>query len=234
MKHENLFKIYIPEPCHEDWDKMNLNKQGAFCRVCSKIVVDFSIKTEDEIQKFLGENLDKKICGRFKTDQIAEIPRLKIQPPKFEFPKYLFPLSYSPARVFTMALMLFASVALASCGNSDSGGGEGTNNNRIEHIQGGATVKPPEDSTKSNNEINKNIPPPDYPNPMGGVSVHQVKQEQWVQDSLKIDSTAFSMVGEVVLQNRCDTVTVRHEKMGMIKQIKKEKEYMKGDVRLEK
>ena len=234
MKHENLFKIYIPEPCHEDWDKMNSNKQGAFCKVCSKTVIDFSVKTDGEIQEFLQANLDKKICGRFKTHQLEETSRLKIQQPKFEFPKYLFPLSYSPARVFTMAIMLFASVALASCGNSETGGGEGTDSNRIEHIQGGTSVKPPEDSTKSNNEINKNIPPPEYPNPMGGVSIQQVKQEKAVQDSLRIDSAAYNMVGEVVLENKSDTVAVRNVKMGLIKPVHKEKEYMKGDVQHEK
>src|SRR5690349_7698460 len=111
MKYENLFKIHIPEPCHEDWNKMNPNQQGAFCKVCSKTVVDFSSKTPHEISRFFSENLDRKVCGRFKAEQLVETIQLKNETRKLkiEIPKFLFPLSFSPVRAFTMAIFLFAS-----------------------------------------------------------------------------------------------------------------------------
>src|SRR5438132_12349136 len=103
MEYENLFRIHIPEPCHEDWNKMTSNQQGAFCKVCSKTVVDFSEKSSEEINKFLADNINKKICGRFKTTQLDETPKLKNEIPKIHFPGYLFPISYSPLRAFAMA-----------------------------------------------------------------------------------------------------------------------------------
>lgn len=238
MKHENLFKIYIPEPCHEDWGKMTANEQGAFCKVCSKTVVDFSVKTENEIQKFLGENLDKKICGRFCADQLAETPRLKVQQPKFEFPRFLFPLSFSPVRAYTMAVLLFASVALASCGNSETGGGSGEGDSIHVMINGGLEVRPPQnDTVKETKEINENINRPD-PNTMGGVSIQQVKQ-----NNIRVDSLEIRMVGEISVKNNNDSTKINTDstqvnnqniKMGKIQRVKQEKEYLKGDMKIEK
>jgi hypothetical protein len=208
MKYENLFKIYIPEPCHEDWDKMNPNQQGAFCKSCCKTVVDFSGKSANEIQSFFSENLDKKICGRFQAGQIAETPRLKIEPKKFkiEFPRFLFPISFSPVRAFAMAALLFASVALASCGNSETGDGTigGSDSTRIEHLMGGATVKPlQKDTTKETKSIDDtNPPPPQWDGQtMGAVNWHLVKK-----DSVKIDSVGTNYLGEVCAsKKRYDT-----------------------------
>ncbi|MGG5616684.1 hypothetical protein ACPDHI_10415 [Myroides odoratimimus] len=36
------YRIEIPEPCHEDWDKMAPQDKGRHCAVCDKVVVDFS------------------------------------------------------------------------------------------------------------------------------------------------------------------------------------------------
>jgi hypothetical protein len=237
MKYENLFKIYIPEPCHEDWDKMNPNQQGAFCKVCSKTVVDFSDKKGSEIQNFFSENLDKKICGRFQAGQLAETPRLKIERKKFkiEFPRFLFPISFSPVRAFAMAALLFASVALASCGNSETGDGTGggSDSTRIEHLMGGATVKPlQKDTTKETKGIDDTNPPPPQwdQQTMGAVNWHLVKK-----DSVKIDSVGANYLGEVVPQ-KTDTTQTNHSKyikMGMVKKVP-EKEYLKGDVQIEK
>ncbi len=128
MKYENLFKIHIPEPCHEDWNKMTANEQGSFCNVCAKTVVDFSGKTDEQVQRYLLENMEQKICGRFKVTQLEsneEAPKLKVEleAPKLNFPSFLLPVM-TPFRVCAMAVMIFASAALAGCGNSGSGGGD--------------------------------------------------------------------------------------------------------------
>lgn len=31
-------KISIPKPCNENWNEMTPDQQGAFCKVCSKVV----------------------------------------------------------------------------------------------------------------------------------------------------------------------------------------------------
>ncbi len=240
MKYENLFKIHIPEPCHEDWNKMNPNQQGAFCKVCSKTVVDFSGKTSEEIHQFFSENLDKKVCGRFNKEQLSETARLKNEQPKLkiEIPKFLFPLSFSPVRSFTMAILLFASVALASCGNSETGVGDGagSDSTRIEHLLGGATIKPQNDSTGGTKDINQNksikdsLQPPEWNNrTMGAVNWSLVKK-----DTLHKADTSDMKLGEVYTKPKTDSVqTNKHIKMGMVKKTP-EKEYLKGDVEFKK
>jgi hypothetical protein len=61
--------LHIPEPCHEDWNKMNPVQQGRFCQSCSKQVVDFSLMTDHEVLNYF-KNASGKTCGRFNTDQL--------------------------------------------------------------------------------------------------------------------------------------------------------------------
>ena len=63
--------IQINEPCHEDWQAMTPNQQGAFCKICHKDVVDFSKKSISQIKSFFTEKTDEKICGRFEKKQLA-------------------------------------------------------------------------------------------------------------------------------------------------------------------
>lgn len=73
------YKISIPKPCHEDWGKMTPDETGRFCNACAKSVVDFSDMKAFEIQEYFIKNQGKKICGRFKNEQldsiIIQIPR---------------------------------------------------------------------------------------------------------------------------------------------------------------
>ena len=62
------YKISIPEPCHEDWNKMTPNEKGRFCDSCEKTIIDFSNYSKTELAKRInsGENM----CGRFKPEQL--------------------------------------------------------------------------------------------------------------------------------------------------------------------
>jgi hypothetical protein len=64
-------KIQINDPCHENWQDMTPNQQGAFCKVCNKDVVDFSKKSITEIKSFFTEKAEGKICGRFEKKQLV-------------------------------------------------------------------------------------------------------------------------------------------------------------------
>lgn len=198
MAHENLFKIYIPEPCHEDWGKMTPNEKGAYCKVCAKTVVDFSEKTDEDVQKFLLDNAENKICGRFRLSQIEseETPKLKlkIEMPKWEFPGFLIPV-LTPFRATALALMLCASAMLSSCGGVGYGGGDDrklagtvvavdtTKNTEIDEtmIQGGITpVRTLQDSTCKTESV----------------TVGKIKIES-VRDSVQTDSTETMVKGEI-------------------------------------
>ena len=63
--------IQINDPCHENWQDMTPNQQGAFCKVCQKDVVDFSKKSITEIKSFFAEKAEGKICGRFEKKQLV-------------------------------------------------------------------------------------------------------------------------------------------------------------------
>jgi hypothetical protein len=69
-----IMKIYIDNPCHENWNSMTPNEKGAFCLSCQKNVIDFSKQTVEEIKNFFTElSQTESVCGRFKEEQLNEI-----------------------------------------------------------------------------------------------------------------------------------------------------------------
>lgn len=71
-------KVYVPEPCHEDWNKMTPKEQGRFCDSCSKVVVDFTKMSNQEVRDYLQENSNQRVCGHFKKSQL-DIPAIEIK-----------------------------------------------------------------------------------------------------------------------------------------------------------
>ena len=190
MKYENLFKIHIPEPCGEDWDKMTPNELGAYCKVCQKTVVDFSGKSDEDIQKYLLDNENQKVCGRFRSDQLDDRPKkLKIELPKFEFPSYLLPV-ITPFRVAALSLMLFASVALTSCGNSD---GEVNGEPKIERLAGAVEMVVDSSNVKDSTcNINENV------NDDERLVAGKLKVREDISvDTLKTDTSEIKIKGEI-------------------------------------
>ena len=64
--------ISIKKPCHESWEDMTPNEQGAFCGKCVKTVIDFSTKSLEEIKDFFAGN-QQKVCGRFEEGQLTAL-----------------------------------------------------------------------------------------------------------------------------------------------------------------
>jgi hypothetical protein len=64
-------EVHIASPCHENWNEMTANEQGAFCKSCQKNVIDFSTKTQNEIYDIVTLN-SGGLCGRFREDQLNE------------------------------------------------------------------------------------------------------------------------------------------------------------------
>lgn len=65
---EQRINISIPEPCHENWNKMTPTQKGRFCGVCTKEVVDFTSFSDEQLIKHL--NREKQLCGRFNKQQL--------------------------------------------------------------------------------------------------------------------------------------------------------------------
>ncbi len=65
------FKLNIPNPCHEDWNQMTETQKGAFCKACSKEVLDFSKMTDEQLIEQLSQNFNSSgSCGRFNSNQL--------------------------------------------------------------------------------------------------------------------------------------------------------------------
>jgi hypothetical protein len=69
----NLMEISIKEACHENWNNMTPNEQGAFCGKCVKNVIDFSTKSLEEIKEFFTGREQQNICGRFEDKQLSAL-----------------------------------------------------------------------------------------------------------------------------------------------------------------
>lgn len=164
MNKPSSFSVSIPKPCHEDWNKMTPNEQGAFCSVCSKTVVDFTTKTTGEIKDFFRQNIGQKICGRFEQQQLKPIP-VKVSPQR----KQWF------AR-FAMALyMVFGSMLFTSCGPGDERVGKVDTHERM------GEVAPVPDTVKSNTNdtatANTKLPQSADPTLKGNIKVTDPKND---------------------------------------------------------
>jgi hypothetical protein len=62
-------RIQLPEPCNQDWNAMPLLGDGRFCDVCSKCVIDFTVKTDREVFEIFNQSKETP-CGRFREDQL--------------------------------------------------------------------------------------------------------------------------------------------------------------------
>lgn len=96
--------VAINEPCHESWEKMNPKEQGRHCDMCCKVVVDFTQMNNEAIADFLKSKTTEKICGRFREEQVIDLPKHKI--------RFGFKLQRFAAAVF----LAFGSFLFASCG----------------------------------------------------------------------------------------------------------------------
>jgi TonB family protein len=109
--YQSHVKVRIPEPCHEDWNKMTPKEKGRFCGSCDKIVVDFASMSTVELQQFLGENKNKKMCGHFKKAQLS-VPPVEIVASQTS-------ASLSPFRKFAIAAFFIFGLSLFSCTTED-------------------------------------------------------------------------------------------------------------------
>lgn len=103
----NKYKISIPEPCTENWDKMVPNEKGRFCFSCSKTVVDFTEMLPEEIQHFFIQNQSKNICGRIRKSQLDSIT--------IQIPSYVLQSQTHYRKMFLLALFIAMGTTLFSC-----------------------------------------------------------------------------------------------------------------------
>ncbi len=134
-------EISIKNPCHENWDKMTPNEQGAFCGKCVKTVIDFSTKSLDEIKNFFSGKQHEKVCGRFEKRQLVS---LSFDAFFNEFKGFDFTKRFTVILYFTFGMWLFgSSSALAQTAPHVKG------DVKVDHTIMGGIRALPKDTVKS-------------------------------------------------------------------------------------
>jgi hypothetical protein len=83
MRKKTILNLFIPNPCHEDWDNMSPNEKGRHCQSCNKTVIDFSQYTDKQLVEFFMKVKDN-ICGRISKFQL-ERQLVYVEPPNHPF-----------------------------------------------------------------------------------------------------------------------------------------------------
>nr|WP_294862326.1 T9SS type A sorting domain-containing protein [uncultured Fluviicola sp.] len=97
----------IEKPCSEDWNKMSHNEKGAFCKLCTKQVHDFSNKSANEIKLTLLQLSGQSVCARMTVSQENEL--------NTEFKIWLTQRKRNPQQLFIAALLIVFGLTLFSC-----------------------------------------------------------------------------------------------------------------------
>lgn len=152
-------KISIPEPCHENWDKMTPAENGRFCLSCSKTVVDFTKMLPNEVHHFFMANQNKSVCGRFKNSQLENII--------IQIPAKILYKQTQYHRMFLLALFIAMGTTLFSCQDKN---GDKQKIDKIEIVKDYSNdQRVMVGDTKVNGNESTQIPPPPPP------KINQVK-----------------------------------------------------------
>ena len=106
---EGTYKINIPEPCNEDWNKMTTTDKGRFCNSCAKTVVDFTNMLPNEIEQYFQKNAN--VCGRLKSSQLNSIT--------IHIPTQTLYSQTQYNKLFLLALFITMGTTLFSCADKN-------------------------------------------------------------------------------------------------------------------
>lgn len=149
---ERKYKITIPEPCQEDWNKMIPNENGRFCGNCSKNVIDFTNIIPEEIQIYFQQNTN--VCGRFKKSQLDSIT--------IQIPSRVLYSQTQYHKMFLLALFIAMGTTLFSCADKN---GEKQKIDKVEVIKDSRKLDyiTVGEMSSSKQNIKNNISPPPPP-----------------------------------------------------------------------
>ncbi|MEQ6125112.1 energy transducer TonB [Pseudotenacibaculum sp. MALMAid0570] len=179
------FKVSIPKPCHEDWSKMTPKEKGRFCNSCSKTVIDFTQKSQEEIQNFLAENNGKRVCGHFQRNQLDTIV--------LEIPTLTFQQQLSFQKLFILALLFVMGTTLFSCQNSSG------KKQKIENVILIDTIEKVIIQTLGELPVTGKTLPPEFNKNFHIDSTIEIEEEEIIIEDVPIIETPEEIEGEVIL-----------------------------------
>lgn len=175
---ETKYKISIPEPCQENWDKMTPKDNGRFCMSCTKTVVDFTEMLPEEIQQYFI--LNKNFCGRFRNAQLESII--------IQIPDRVLYSQTQYHKIFLLALFITMGTTLFSCTNKK---GEKQKIDKVQ-ITNYDSLKENKKENKiayDNNPAHPLVPPPPPPSPPASVNKINVVGEAGIVQTSEVYTT---------------------------------------------
>ncbi|KRD10903.1 hypothetical protein ASE21_04055 [Flavobacterium sp. Root901] len=204
---ERKHKITIPEPCHEDWNKMSPNGNGRFCLSCSKTVVDFTAMLPDEIQHFFVQNQNNKVCARFRKSQLDNVT--------IQIPNRVLYAQTNYYKMFLLALFVAMGTTLFSCQDKE---GKKQKIDKIEVVKD--TVAEEQimvgEPTVNSNSAGNHLPPPPPPPKVDHVKF--VKPTSTKNEKTKSTKASTKKTVEEPVYNRGVAIETNAEFPGGIEQ----------------
>lgn len=145
----------VPNPCHEDWDKLTPEERGHFCTVCETKVWDLSALTRAEAEEFL-RSTEGDLCVSYRERANGEVVHRDAP---------VVPLSRLMKRLPAAAGF---SLALAACTPTGSGA-DGADTAEVAKpdpkpdpkLVDDEHAKPPDDEEAPTTAVDEPPPPPD-------------------------------------------------------------------------
>jgi hypothetical protein len=147
-------EIVIPKPCKENWNDMKKVKRGAYCNICSTVVIDFTQMTEYEIKNYLLSHKQENICGRLKATQIKKdyTPRQKYLIDRYNY----FESTAIPATLkFSLLFLITCVLTLTGCIDSEVGKMEAPEESSIIHEEKNNSLNSGIDTIRHNTNSQK-------------------------------------------------------------------------------
>jgi protein TonB len=69
--------------CSKDWQQMTPVEQGRHCVHCNRTVIDFTTRTQVDLEAAFQTALDGHVCGQFQQSQLASKPQLRYKLRRF-------------------------------------------------------------------------------------------------------------------------------------------------------
>ncbi len=104
--------LAIPDPCNEDFSKMNATERGAFCGKCKIDTFDFRHLSDLEVNTLLYQHKDEHLCGRLTATQLTSLNR--------GYQNWVDQRTPTFRSKFVLALILVFGLSLFSCDQNDA------------------------------------------------------------------------------------------------------------------
>lgn len=189
--------------------KMTPTNKGAFCKSCSKEVIDFTNMNDEEVKHYLLNRTSEKLCGRFKQQQLERI--------RVYLPQNIFTNHMAGWQKFMAILLLAFGTTLIGCDvilNQTAMGKASMIDTVSIKLTGDTTyttkgmVLPPVeeakiDTTTCSNEImGKLIEPPIMQGTVAIINADSVIENTFINGEMMIDTVAKPTADTLIIKKK--------------------------------